>query len=107
MPWAVLRTMGTAIVLAAGGVSADAADSLFPERSSLYPNSGGCSSFSRINPCGTRRAPSPVGDPTSGPLTDDLRKGPLDRKDDPLGMDAELPVVPDPIAPQTLPSQER
>lgn len=79
--------------------------SLFPERSSLFPG-GGCSSFGGVNPCGSRRLPAPVGDPTDGPLTDSIRKGPLDPKPDPLGIEAELPVPKD-IEPQALPSQKR
>ena len=102
----VAAVIGSAVALPGGGAGAEPRNSLFPERSSLFPNSG-CSSLSRINPCGTRRLPAPVGDPTDGPLTDELRKQPLDFKPDPLGLDAELPTMPGAIVPQTLPSQKR
>ncbi len=74
-------------------------------RPSLFPKEG-CSSFSRTNPCDTRRVPTPLGDPTDGPLTDSLRTGPLDRKPDPLGRDAETERW-KPVEPQLLPSQQQ
>jgi hypothetical protein len=74
-------------------------------RTSLFPKEG-CSSLSRTNPCDTRRPPSPLGDPTDGPLTDSTRRGPLDPKPDPLGLDAELETL-RPIEPQLLPSQQQ
>lgn len=101
----MVAAVGLAAMLAGAEAAAEPRNSLFPERNSLFPNSG-CSNLSRLNPCGTRRLPAPVGDPTDGPLTDDFRKGPLDSKPDPLGMDAELPAAPKKIVPQTLPSQK-
>lgn len=76
------RTATAVACLAALSVStaAQARDSLFPRE--------GCTPTSRINPCQTRALPAPVGDPTDGPLTEDLRDGPLDMKPDPLGYDA-------------------
>ena len=82
-----------------------AGDAAAQVRSSLFPREG-CSSLSRTNPCNTRRLPSPLGDPTDGPLTDSLRQGPLDRKPDPLGLDAEMETL-RPIEPQLLPSQKQ
>ena len=80
-------------------------DGAAQQRYSLFPDPG-CSALSRTNPCGTRRTPAPVGDPTRGPLTDELRRGPLDFKPDPLGLDAEMPAPPKALEPQTLPSQK-
>jgi hypothetical protein len=57
----------------------EAKDSEFP--------SAGCWAASRFDPCRSRVA-TPIGDPTEGALTDDLRDGPLDPPDDPLGIEA-------------------
>ena len=102
---ALAAGLGLGAAIASNEAAGEPRYSLFPERSSLFPG-GGCSSFGGVNTCGNRRLPAPVGDPTDGPLTDSLRKGPLDPRPDPLGMDAELPV-PKNIEPQTLPSQKR
>jgi hypothetical protein len=93
-----------ALALAAIG-ALFAGDATAQVRSSLFPKEG-CSSLSRTNPCNTRRLPGPMGDPTDGPLTDSLRQGPLDRKPDPLGFDAEKQTL-RPIEPQLLPSQQQ
>jgi hypothetical protein len=92
------------LALAAVGVllAGDAAPQV---RSSLFPKEG-CSALSRTNPCDTRRLPSPLGDPTDGPLTESTRRGPLDPKPDPLGLDAEMETL-QPIEPQLLPSQKQ
>jgi len=100
VPAALLLVFGAAI---GGDAFAQSRLSIYPK--SIYPKSGGCSSLSRINPCTTRSVPAPVGNPTSGPLTESTRRGPLDRPDDPLGFDADLPM-PKEIVPQTLPSQK-
>ena len=103
VPAALLLVFGAAI---GGEAVAQSRLSIYPNSpKSIYPKSGGCSSLSRINPCTTRRIPAPVGNPTSGPLTESTRRGPLDRPDDPLGIDADLPMPKD-IVPQTLPSQK-
>ena len=57
----------------------------------------------RLNSCRTR-SPTPVGDPTDGPLTDALRDGPLDLPEDPLGIDAPQPQ---PRAPLLTPARDR
>lgn len=96
-----MRTLGLAVVALASvtmsAASADIRDTLFPKE--------GCSPFSRTSPCATRSVPAPVGDPTDGPLTEKVRKGPLDPRPDPLGPKAKLPPMPE-IRPQTLPSQQ-
>ncbi len=95
-----------ACLLAAGEVGAQSRLSVYPgESRSIYPRSG-CSATSRINPCTAGRVPAPVGSPTSGPLTESTRRGPLDRPPDPLGLDAKLPTVPRDLSRQTLPSQK-
>lgn len=103
---ALAAGLGLGVAIAGGDAQGAQRYSLFPERSSLYAGGGGCSTFGGVSPCGTRRPPAPVGDPTDGPLTEDLRRGPLDPKPDPLGLDAELPM-PRNVEPQRLPSQKR
>ena len=92
---------------APGQAAAQSQLSIYPrETRSIYPGRG-CSTSGRINPCGTNRIPKPVGNPTNGPLTDAIRRGPLDPPRDPLGIDADLPTAPKAIRPQTLPSQKK
>jgi hypothetical protein len=92
--WACLHPVGNA--------EAQSQLSIYPRANqSIYPRQG----CSPLNPCTTRRVPAPVGNPTDGPLTDSIRRGPLDRPRDPLGLDAELPTIPKALRPQTLPSQ--
>jgi hypothetical protein len=72
--------------LAAAGLSALAAAPAAEAKDAQFP-SVGCAPSSRFDPCRSR-VPVPLGDPTDGPLTDDLRDGPLDPPDDPLGIEA-------------------
>ena len=96
----------SACLLGVGDAVAQSRLSIYPRESqSIYPRQG-CSPTSRINPCTTGRIPAPVGNPTSGPLTESTRRVPLDRPPDPLGLDAELPTVPRELRQQTLPSQK-
>jgi hypothetical protein len=96
----------SACLLAAAEAAAQSRLSIYPRESqSIYPRQG-CSTTSRINPCATLRVPSPVGNPTAGPLTDSTRRGPLDRPLDPLGIDADLPTMPPEVRSQSLPSQK-
>ncbi len=77
----------TRLAVAAACLAVLWATAIVEARESLFPPPG-CSPTSKINPCRTRTPPAPVGDPTDGPLTEELRDGPLDMKPDPLGYDA-------------------
>ncbi|MCC6791448.1 MAG: hypothetical protein IT336_07190 [Thermomicrobiales bacterium] len=71
---------------AAAGLATLALPLAIEARDAEFPSLG-CWSASRFDPCRSRVA-TPIGDPTEGPLTDDLRNGPLDPPDDPLGVEA-------------------
>jgi hypothetical protein len=88
--------VASAVIVGAAGAEAQTRQSLFPQE--------GCSPTSRINPCPTRSFQSPMGDPSSGPLTDPFETDPLDPPKDPLGFDAPLPA---PRAPLLSPAKDR
>ena len=83
------------LALAATGLAALALPTAIEAKDAGFP-SVGCWSASRFDPCRSR-VPTPIGDPTDGPLTDDLRDGPLDPPDDPLGIEANPFRSPGPL----------
>lgn len=71
-------------------------------RDPLLPPKG-CSPTNKFNSCRIW-APTPIGDPTDGPLTHTLRDGPLDQPKDPLGLD---PAPSKQRAPLLAPAKDR
>lgn len=94
---ALLVVLGSALPAAA-----QPPDSIFPPR----PGNAGVGGLSFGHSPGARSLSPPTPKLTTGPLTDSLRRGPLDRKRDQLGMDGEI-NPPMPSEPYVLPSQKR